>query len=137
MKHFQLYELVDRRTFEAQGDTAWDLFRSEALEALDDLRDYFDAPITVNNWHDGGPFQWRGYRTREKAAELGAPNSRHAHGDAFDCDITGITAEEARHRICANKDHPLLNKIMRLEGRVPWLHFDLMPGSSRIHVFFA
>lgn len=135
MKHFEAYELVDRETFERLGEASTSLFVPAALLALDDLREYFDAPVTVNNWQDNGEFQWRGWRTPEKAAELGAPHSRHAVGDAFDCDVRGHTAEQARAEILANKDHPLLCRIMRLEADVPWLHFDLMPVSERIVLF--
>jgi hypothetical protein len=138
MKHFQAHELVDRATFELLGDKAFDLFVPRALQAADDLREYFDVPITINNWHSGGEFEWRGFRTLQKAAELGAPHSKHALGEAFDCDIYGTTAEEARRRILADKDHALLRLITRLETRVNWLHFDVaeLPyGVSRIYLF--
>ena len=137
MRHFQAYELVDRVTFDRMGEGALSLFHPEALRALDDLRDFFGAPVTVNNWQTGGPFEWRGFRTPEKAAELGAPHSRHAVGDAFDCDIDGWTAEMARQQILAYKGDPLLSRIQRLEGGVSWVHFDLMPVADRIHIFTA
>jgi hypothetical protein len=136
MKHFQPYEIVDKQTFEKMGDDALSLFNPEALIALDDLREFFDKPITVNNWHEvKGGFQWRGFRTPEKAAELGSPKSQHAQGNAFDCDIRGYTAEQARIVIQHHKDDPLLCRIMRMEAKVPWLHFDLKPVENRIYVF--
>lgn len=140
MKNFRTYELVDRRTYEQMGDGALSLFHPDALQALDDLRDYFKVPVTVNNWRKGGPFQWRGYRTKEKAAALGAPNSMHARGGAFDCTVSGITAAAARSRIMADKDNPLLCRITRMEAGVSWLHFDiktLPPGVERIKLFRA
>lgn len=140
MKHFIIEELVSRDTFEKLGQDAWQLFNTEALIALDDLREYFNASITVNNWATGGVFQWRGYRTPEKAKQLGAPNSQHAKGNAFDCTIRGYTAHEARAEILAHQDHELLNRITRLEGGVSWLHFDcatLPAGKKRIYVFHA
>lgn len=135
MRHFFAYELVDRATYDRYGEKALDIFLPEALLALDDLRDYFGAPITVNNWDVGGEFQWRGWRSLKKAAELGSPNSRHAVGDAFDCDISGVTAEQARQEIIDHKDDPKLVRIMRLEGGVSWVHFDLKPVENRIYVF--
>jgi hypothetical protein len=135
MRNFKLYELIDKETYNEQGARAWNLFNPEALIALDDLRDFFGVPITINNWFNGGSFQWRGFRTLEKAIELGAPHSQHAYGNAFDCDISGISAEDARKTIIEHKDGALLKRIMRLEGKVSWLHFDLMPVADRIHVF--
>jgi hypothetical protein len=139
MKHFQLYELVDKVTFQQFGDAAWQFFNPEALQALDDLRDFFNCAITINNWWENpnGPYQWRGFRTPEKAAELGAPHSQHALGNAFDCDIGTLDAEEARRIIIENKDNPLLSRIMRLEDKVRWVHFDLMKVPERIHLFKA
>lgn len=137
MKHFKLKELVDKKTFETMGEEAWKLFKPDALQALDDLREFFGFPVTVNNWHAGGTLQWRGFRTKEKAAALGSPNSRHAVGDAFDLDVAGKTAKEVRAIIVAEKNHPLLKKIMRLEDNVSWVHFDLKPVQNRIYLFRA
>ena len=138
MKHFALYELVDKTTFHQYGEAAWQFFNPEALQALDDLRDFFNRPITINNWWDGkGSFQWRGFRTPEKAAELGAPHSQHALGNAFDCDIEGYDADEARKIIMANKDAENIKRIMRLEDKVGWVHFDLLKVTDRIHLFRA
>jgi hypothetical protein len=135
VKFFELYELVDPTTYSQLGQEAWGLFHLEALLALDDFRQFFGVPVLINNWHSGGEFQWRGYRTPEEAAKLGAPNSQHRFGNAFDCDIQGISAEHARAAIIASKDDPLLRRIMRLEQGVSWVHFDLLSVPDRIHLF--
>jgi hypothetical protein len=137
VKYFKTYELVDRATYESVGDEALTLFfNPNALQALDDLREFFGSSITVNDWYwRKGGFQWRGYRTPKKAAELRSPYSQHRYGNAFDCDIKGYTAEQARHMIILNKDDILLSKIMRLEAKVTWLHFDLKPVENRIYLF--
>src|SRR4030066_1329691 len=138
MKYFKAYEVVDRRTYEKMGEEALSLFDPEALQALDDLREFFGVPIKVNDWKAGGDFQWRGYRTKEKAISLGAPNSMHAQGKAFDCDVRGMNAWDARNKILSNKDSPLLIRITRMEAGVNWVHFDLkkLPvGVNRIYLF--
>jgi hypothetical protein len=136
MKYFKIYELVDKKTYAIYGDEAWKFFNPEALIALDDLREFFGCAITVNNWWDNkGTFQWRGYRTPEKAKELGSPHSQHAIGNAFDCDIEDYTAEDARDIIVLNKDDPKLKRIMRLEDKVGWVHLDLLKVTDRIHLF--
>jgi len=135
MRYFTAKELVDRETYEQMGETALTLFNPEALIALDDLREFLNAPITVNNWHNGGALQWRGWRTKQKATELGAPNSQHAKGNAFDCTISRLPASTVRAMILAHQDNELLRRITRIEGGVSWLHFDLKPVERRIHVF--
>jgi hypothetical protein len=140
VKYFKAFELVDHLTYESMGENALSLFDAAALQALDDLREYFDRPVTVNDWHSGGEFEWRGFRTLAKAIELGAPRSAHATGRAFDLDILGLSAEAARLEIMANKNNPLLMRIMRLEAGKNWVHFDVMelpPWATRIHLFTA
>jgi hypothetical protein len=137
MKFFKVYQIVDKKTYDTLGDKAIELFTPEILEAIDGIIEFFDEPIMINNWHEGGQFQWRGYRTPEKAKMLGAPNSEHAKGNAIDCDIRNISANEARQVIRLNKDDHLLSKIMRIEDRVGWLHFDCKPVTKRIYLFHA
>lgn len=140
MKYFQLYELIDKTTYHKYGEDAWKLLSPAALEALDGLREFFNAPIMVNNWWDnpGGGFQFRGYRPPE--CTIGAAHSLHRQGAAFDCTVSGKTAAEARPIILENQDNPLLRNITRLEADVNWLHFDcavLPPDKERIYVFKA
>lgn len=145
LQHFKLEELVDKKTFEEEGEKAWEHFDPQALQALDDLHDFFStlkgekATVTVNNWKWGGPFQFRGFRPASYQPGV-TPGSAHRKGKGFDCDIKGLTAFEARQAIVANKESSLLTKITRLEGGVNWVHFDLMqppPGQERIYVFQA
>jgi hypothetical protein len=138
MKYFAVRELVDKATYELMEDNALKLFKPQALDALENLREFFGKNITVNDWSWGGQMQWRGYRTPAKATELGFPHSQHAKGNAFDCSIQGYTAEEARAIIVAHQNDVLLQTIMRLEDGVSWVHFDLAtppPGSQRIYLF--
>lgn len=150
MKHFKLEELVDRTTFETLGNKAWSLFSEEVLFALDDFREYINAPVTVNDWARGGSMQWRGYRTPKKAKEFGAAHSQHAFTfkdglwiplcNAFDCTVKGYSAPEARAEILAHQDNELLKRITRLEANVSWVHLDcgaVPEGKQRIYLFQA
>lgn len=139
MKHFQLHELVDRATFQKYGEEAWKLFHQDALEALDGIREFFNTPVTVNNWWDGvGSFQYRGYRPPD--CPVGAAHSYHRRGMAFDLDVKGYEADEVRTIILDNQDNPLLATIQRLEAGVRWVHFDvgeIRKGQGRIYLFEA
>jgi len=137
MKYFELYELIDRSSFMKWGVRAWVLFNPRALEALDGLREFFNAPITVNNWwgNDGKGMEYRGYRPED--CPVGAKYSEHKNGNAFDCTVKGYTADDARRIILENQDNPLLKRIMRLEADVSWVHFDCKEGKERIYIFKA
>lgn len=129
-KHFRIWELVDKLTYEKFGEQSWQFFNPAILIALDGIREYFGKPVTVNNWRDGGPFQWRGLRPRH--CDVGAEFGQHRFGNAADSDIQGITAAEARQAILSNKNHPLLDEITCLEDEVSWLHMDCRNIQNRI-----
>jgi hypothetical protein len=136
MKYFTIEEIVDERTFKEYGHKAWQLFPPDSLEMLDNLREFFDCPVTCNDWLQGGQFQFRGYRPAW--CNVGTKGSAHRKGMAFDLDVEGLTAEQARIKILGDKDNPLLKHIKRIEGEVNWLHIDTMPpsqGKERIYVF--
>ena len=135
MKHFDISELVDKKTYFDQGEKAFAYFDEDALIMLDDLREFFGSPVTVNNWKNGGKFQWRGLRN--PSSPVYSQGSMHSKGSAFDCDIKGYTAEDARKIILANQNHELLKRIMRIEADVNWLHIDNKPVSKRIYLFKA
>ena len=131
-RHFDIEELVDPETFRRFGGSSWMFLNPAALSALDDLREFFGVPVTVNNWHKGGPFRYRGFRPR--SCTVGGEYSQHRLGNAFDCDIKGVTADEARQRILANKDDVRLMHITCLEDKVNWVHFDCRNIPDRIRV---
>jgi hypothetical protein len=136
MQYFRLEEIVDKKTFEQYGISAWQLFDLKALTMLDDLRAFFGVPITCNDWHRDGQFSMRGYRPGWTT--VGAKNSPHKLGKAFDVDVHGISAEEARSIIKADMSNPLLANIQRIEAEVNWLHIDIMKppeGKERIYFF--
>jgi hypothetical protein len=133
-KHFRIEELVPMETFEAFGRHSWAFLSPRALMALDSLRELFDAPITVNNWLWGGPFNFRGLRP--KFCTVGSPYSQHRLGNAFDCDIKGVTAAEARLVILDSKNLFGVQHINAIEADVNWLHFDCrnIPYEERIKI---
>jgi hypothetical protein len=136
MKHFQIYELVDRATYMKWGDRCVTLISPDLQFSLDGLRDFFNVPITVNDWYGGGFFQYRGYRGPECA--VGAEHSYHKRGMAADFDVKGYTAEDARRIICENQNDERLAKIMRMEDKTNWCHIDIgsIPlGKERIYIF--
>lgn len=136
MNHFTLEEIVDQRTFNRYGIDCWQLFPPGSLTMLENVREFFGVPLTCNNWHTGGPFQFRGYRPAW--CNVGAKGSPHRKGRGWDVDVANLTAEQARQKIIADQNNPLLANIKRLEGGVNWLHlddFEPPQGKNRIYVF--
>lgn len=139
LKHFKLYELVDKKTYEEEGESAWEHFTDEILFSLDGLREFFGRAITVNNWMAGGHFQFRGFRPAWYQPGV-TPDSQHRKGNAIDCDVAGMPANQARVEIVMHRDDLRLSKITRMENGVTWLHADcgaVPEGRERIYLFRA
>ncbi|NDO73080.1 D-Ala-D-Ala carboxypeptidase family metallohydrolase [Shewanella sp. SE1] len=133
-KHFKIYELVDRQTYTDRGDRAWQLFNPRLLELLDQLRELFDAPITVNTWKWGGQFENRGLRT--SASPYYRPYSQHSFGRAVDFDVRGLSADQARERIIEWFNAGLLEvDSITLELGVNWVHLDIR-NANGLNTFY-
>ena len=130
-KHFELWELVPPSIINQYGDQAWEFLDERALRTLDKLRDKFGVCI-INDYgfsreflkkigrENRRPDKYSGYRPI--SCRIGAANSQHRHGRAFDCDFIESSTDNVRQYII---DHPKeFRYITGLELKVPWLHFD-------------
>jgi hypothetical protein len=126
--HFRASELVDPTTYAMHGDSSLYIFDPRILQAADKIREFFDAPVTCNNWMSGGEYQFRGYRPPE--CLVGAKNSEHKHGRALDLSIKGVSAKMARLAIVQHSDI-FLPFIKRMESGVSWLHIDCSPNCNQ------
>lgn len=124
-KFFTIDELVCDHTYERWPDKAWQFLDTDYLHALLVIRrDILQVPMTCN--HDGA-YQ-RGLRCNMcELVKSKTENylSSHILGKAGDFTTKGMTAEQARQRIKANAH--LLPCNIRLEDKVSWLHFDVLP----------
>lgn len=135
-RYFQISELVCEHTHSKWGERAWQFLDTDYLHALLVIRrDILQLPMTCN--HEGA---WqRGLRcnicdlVKEKNRNY---LSSHILGKAGDFTVSGLTAQQARERILANSR--LLPCNIRLEDKVNWLHFDVLPQfgvKDKIYLF--
>lgn len=128
--HFKIQELVPPETFAMFGEKSWWFIQPQAALMLDKLRDFYNKPITINNWLFGGDRKYSGFRPI--TCTIGGTYSQHRLGSAFDCIILGIPAEQARQDILNNKTY--FKDITCLESDVSWLHFDCRNTLQRIMI---
>ena len=133
---FKISELVCTDVYNKFGEGAWRFLDDKILQTLYILRfEIFDAPITINN---GKNYTQRGLRcnrcqlVRSKSTSY---LSAHVLGKAFDLDVKGYTAEQARKKIKEN-----LAKFpfpIRMESDVSWLHIDVidMGNGAKLTMF--
>ncbi len=133
--NFELQELVPPETFNAMGPGSVSLIDPRLLKVLERIRILCgNRAMTINNWHRGGKFKYRGYRP--KTCTVGASKSMHRDGKAVDFDVAGLTAEAVRNIIRANATELLKLGLTRIESGVSWVHIDLKyTGLSTIYEF--
>lgn len=124
-KFFSVKELVCDHTYARWGEKSWQFLDTDFLHVLLIIRrDILQVPMTCN--HDGA--HQRGLRcnmcdlVKEKTRNY---LSSHILGKAGDFTCKGLTAQQARERIKANAN--LLPCNIRIEDKVTWLHFDVLP----------
>lgn len=121
-RHFALHELLPPHVFQERRDAGWELLDDRLLQALDRLRERY-GPMTVNNYHWGGPREWSGLRTPD--SPFYSRLSQHSFGRAADCLFANTTAEHVRQDILATPNAPTFQLINSIELNVSWLHFDV------------
>jgi len=121
-KHFDIRELVDKATYNKFGELAFMFFDTTLLKVIDAIREYLNVPITINNWHVGGPYDSRGLRTPTDTT--GATYSQHRYGRALDFSAKGYTAEQIRKIIKDHENEYPFSEITAMEKDVSWVHID-------------
>lgn len=99
---FVMQEFVPREIFNLYGVKSTWFISQGVITSMIFLRNWFDAAITINNWHNSGKFQNRGYRVPD--SNVGARLSQHKFGKAVDFNVEGLTSDEVCKRIADNWD---------------------------------
>lgn len=123
-KYFKLEELVTPELFKeyaANPDYLWRKLNPQILEAADILREYYGKPITINTWHNGGPFKESGFAPNRVA---GAKLSAHKFGLALDVKIQGANYDNVRADIKAGKLPKRFYECVNVveNNTATWLH---------------
>lgn len=120
-KNFYAHEILSPEFFKVGLDPNW--YITEFLATFpQQVRDHFGKNVTVNNWKDGGPFKYRGYRPF--GCNVGAPMGMHYRGLAVDLNIDGLSQEEILKEIIKNKDKFMVTTYEDLKHTHGWNHFD-------------
>lgn len=142
-KFFSVKELVCKHVYDRYGDRAAMFLDDKLIETINTVREkILRAPMTVNNWHLGGSFTQRGLRCNicalvKSKTDIGRLYlSAHCLGKAVDCNVEGMTAEEARRLIIGHSER--LPWPIRLEEGVSWVHLDVYEmGTQKVSLFKA
>lgn len=146
-ENFDIREFVPKSTFQKWGANATWFVNPKIISIAEFYKEFFSnyyktkhpgkvshVAIVVNNWHTGGPHQYRGYRPPDYTE--GAKESQHRGYNAFDCDIIIVNLDGTRievdyievHKIIKENESLFLSKgVTTLEDvsiAATWLHTD-------------
>lgn len=120
MSNFLVQELVPPLMYKRFGDAAIRYIDPRLIANLNSVRAWVAGPMTINNWHRGGPRVASGIRYP------GSPShsnfSAHSFGMAFDA----VGFDVARVRKAIISSELVLPYPCRVELKVGWLHLDVM-----------
>ena len=124
-KHFSWFELVPSKDYKQYW--LW-LIDERILKTIDEMREYYNRPIIINDWYWGGKFSLRGLRPFNSG--VGAKFSQHCYGRAVDLDVQGVSAEKVRNDIRSG----LFPEITCIETGVSWMHLDVRNAKRLLEV---
>lgn len=142
-KYFKIQELVSKQTYEKYGEKSWIFLDERLILTLDALREYFNDPITVNNWLWGGNLQQRGLRTncdeivKNKTLKNSLYVSQHCLGKAVDFNVKNHTVKDVYKVILENpKAFPYIKRIENINKTPTWVHIDIANTENENIIIF-
>jgi hypothetical protein len=133
-KYFKIQEFVPSTIFALFGKKSWWFINPTMVAIADQLREDCGVPLICNNWHVGGTYQNRGYRTPQTT--VGARYSQHRLGNALDLSSPQMTPAQMLQVIERNKEKYValgLTTIEDLPYTPTWLHLDCRPRIEGVH----
>lgn len=124
-KNFSDYEFVPPEIYQQYGRRSRWFIDPTMVHVAQFIREWFDAPTTINDWKWGGDLKSRGYRTPETM--VGSKYSQHKLANAIDISVSGLTADEVRLEILNNQDAFMDLGITTIEHPAyspTWVHLD-------------
>lgn len=125
-KHFTVEEFVPKAIFDQYGASSKWFIDPKIVAIAEFIREEFELPVTINNWHTGGKFQERGYRV--PTTPTGARYSQHRFGRAIDFNVKGIPSPEVGEWVKASFAHLKTLGLTTMENPTAtptWTHLDV------------
>ena len=125
-KNFILQELVPPEIYHQFGEKAWQFLDPRLVSLADYVREFFNKPMTINNWDSGGTMTLRGFRP--PATAIGGNLSQHKFGRAIDININDMSAQAVYKAIIDNKADFMahnLSTVENINATPTWCHLDI------------
>ncbi len=122
-EHFVIQEFVPPQVYEKFKENSIWFINPQIIKVAEFVRTFFNKPVTINNWHNGGSYTESGFRMPDTST--GAKLSAHKRGCAIDIKMPAADYDEIRKTILANEQKFLDAGVTTFEdGTDTWLHLD-------------
>lgn len=124
--NFYLDEFVDPETYKAWGNKSIWFIDPKVIRIAQLLRDLVGAPVTINNWWDGGQYKLSGLRPLD--ANIGAKLSQHKFGRGIDVKVKGMKPNEVHELITyhlSDFQEVGLTTMEHVNLTPTWTHLDV------------
>ena len=120
-KNFILKEFIPPQIYKKYGGFSINFIHQELPIIAQFIRDWFDKPITINNWIWNGNRKYSGLRIPE--SKHYRQFSAHTRGQAIDFIIKGLDSQEVQNEIIKNREKFLKGGITCIENVTNgWTH---------------
>lgn len=129
--NFSLQEFIDPETFKKFGDQSIWFLDQKIIHIAQFMRERFKLPVTINSWHTGGTFQFRGFRP--PACTVGATLSQHRFGRGIDCNVDGVFPRDVAKDIIQNFSTYKKYGLTTIEdpgATETWSHIDVRNNNN-------
>jgi hypothetical protein len=136
--NFYVQEFVPKQVYSYYGNKSVWFLDNRLILLAQFMRDYFKESMTINNWHSGGSFQYRGFRPDvfyyEKQADgtyvskRKGKYSQHRFGRGLDCNLANTTPDDMRKEILSNEELWIEAGLTTIEDGAyapTWFHGDM------------
>lgn len=122
--NFWLTEFVPKEVYSVLGNDSVHLLDNRLFVIIQVIRNEIGAPITINNWFEGGRFNESGLRVYNTLT--GAERSKHKLGQAMDAkwDYSKMSIEQVINYIDANKHLFLALRLGAIGIYEGFIHLD-------------
>lgn len=143
IKYFKAQEVVTPEVYKKYGDNSWKFVDKDIRLFLVAVREFYNKPVKVNNWHLGGNLFQRGLRpnncqlVKDKTLKGTLYLSSHCLGKGIDFEVVGVSSKQVAKDIMNSSE--IFHMITRMENpeyTPSWNHVDTIEtGKPGITMF--
>lgn len=123
-KYFTIHEFVPKEYIGLSNNILLRMININLINLIYFMRERYQKPIIINNWHTGGKYNYSG--VRPTGLDFSTLYSAHIFGCAADIKIEQMSPNDIRSDILKNQDEFIKEGLTVVEKDTPtWTHVSV------------